>query len=190
MASINCNEELRGLDFIELGCDEQLGSIVAVAFIDETVLFGDDETYASIKPEIEDPANWIGLAYSSDIIVFPEVRGSYSGGAPTEVNSKGDQDTRVIGAKHDASFMLDSVKFNADFVNALNKSRNYKFAYVTGIDYRSGGGVLHYVPRTVSIYGRENVPEGTDSLLDWMFNVKWSDINNPLTFDLPAGIFE
>lgn len=163
--------------FIDLvGCDIEPGSIVAVAFIEDSVTFTD----------ITDPAEWAGLDYASDILIHKEVRGSYSKPAATEIPGKGKQDTRVVGRKHEMAFKVSSIKGNDPYWNALNRSTNYTMAFVVGSDY----DLLFRVDKNVSIDAAAEVQEGLDTEVDWNVTVKWSDIEVPSTSDVPAGIFE
>jgi len=164
-------------EYIEqVGCDIENGSVVAVAFIEDSVEFTD----------ITDPAEWVGLDYASDILVHKEVRGSYAKPAATEVPGKGKQDTRIVGRKHELIFRVSSVKDNDNYWNTLNRSTNYTLAFVVGSDY----DLLLRVDKGVSIDSSPEVQEGLDTEVDWLVSVKWSDINVPSTSDVPAGIFE
>jgi hypothetical protein len=136
--------------------------------------------------DITDPAQWQNLTYASDILIHPEVRGSYAKAAATEIQGKGKQDTRVVGRKHEVIFRVASVKGNDDYWNALNKATNYKCAFVVGSNY----DLLYYVDVNVSIDAATEIQEGLDTEVDWMVSVKWSDFDVPSTSDVPAGIFE
>ena len=161
--------------FVEPECTIEGGRIVACAFVYNTIAFTD----------ITDPAEWVDENYASDIIVFQEVSGSYAGGSPTEVAGKGNNDTRVVGAKHEATVRISGVKGNDAFWNAMNRSSGYNFAFVVGGDY----GLLMYVPVDVSIYARPDVQEGLDTEVDWVVSIKWSEFDNPQTSNVPTGIF-
>lgn len=164
----------------QLGCDLEPGSITAMAFVEE------DVDFETNPDDIENPANWINLAYAASVIIFQEVRGSYPRPAATEVPGKGKQDIRVVGRKHQATFKVNSVKGNDSFWNTMNKATNYKAAFVVGIDY----DLLIYVPVNVSIDAALLVPESTDSEAEWEVVVKWSSKDVPRTHNVPAGIFE
>jgi hypothetical protein len=163
--------------YIDLvGCDIEPGSVVAVAFIEDSVTFTD----------ITDPAEWTSLTYATDILIHSEVRGSYPKPSPTEIQGKGKQDTRIVGRKHELVFRVASIKGNDNYWNTLNRSTNYKVAFVVGVNY----DLLYYVDNNVSIDAASDVQEGIDTEVDWMVSVKWSDIEVPSTSDVPAGIFE
>ena len=166
--------------FVDLvGCDIEGGSVVAVALIEDSVVFNDAN-------DITDPANWVDLTYASDIIIYQEVRGSYPVPAPTEIPGKGKNDVRVTGRKHELTFRMEAIKGNDNHVNTVNKATNYTLAFVVGGEY----DMLYYVSKNVSISAASDIQEGLDTNVDWVFTIKWSDINVPSTSDVPAGIFD
>lgn len=171
----NCRPDIPSY-FDIAGCDVEGGSVVAVAFIEDSVTFTD----------ITDPSEWTGQTYASDILIHKEVRGSYAKPAATEIQGKGKQDTRVVGRKHELVFRVASVKGNDNYWNSLNKATNYNLAFVVGSNY----DLLMYVDKNVSIDAAPEVQEGLDTEVDWMVSVKWSDFDVPSTSDVPTGTFE
>jgi len=171
----NCRPDVQ--EYLEIaGCNVETGSVVAVSFIEDSVTFTD----------ITDPAEWTGQTYASDILIHQEVRGSYAKPAPTEIQGKGKQDTRVVGRKHELIFRVASVKGNDPYWNALNQATNYTLAFVVGSDY----DLLMRVDKNVSIDAAPEVQEGLDTEVDWLVSVKWSDFDVPSTSDVPIGIFD
>jgi len=152
------------------------GRIVAIAFVDEGVTFVD----------ITDPAEWVDPTYAADILIHQEVNGAKPPSSPVEVEGKGKQPTRTVGRAFEATVRVNGIKGNDEYWNALNASTNYKFAYVTGEDY----SILHYVDTIVSISADADIQSATDTEIDWVVVVKWSDKDLPSTSDVPAGIFE
>ena len=164
-------------DYIEPDCQAiELGRIVAIAFIDEDVEFSD----------ITDPAEWTGLTYATDILVHKQTNGSMSPASPVTVEGKGAQATRGVGRDHTATVRVPGIKGNDEYWNALNRSNNYKFAFVTGKDY----DLLHYVDAIVDVAAGEDVPSPLSSEIDWVVTITWSDNDMPSTSDVPAGVFE
>lgn len=158
------------------GCDIENGSVVAVAFIEDSVTFND----------ITDPSEWVGQTYASDILIHKEVRGSYPKPAPTEIQGKGKQDTRIVGRKHELTFRVSKILGNEGYWDSLNQSTNYTIAFVVGGNY----DLLYYVTANVSIDSGSDVQEGLDTEVDWQVIVKWSDKNLPSTSKVPDGIFD
>lgn len=172
------------VDYTELsGCEFETGRIVALAFVDESINFGDGTGGTT---DITDPANWTGLTYSADILVYKDVRGSYPLPSPTEIPGKGKQDVRVSGRKHEITVFIDNVGDNWNHFNALNKSTGYKCVFVVGADYDK----MFHVNTTVNINAGFPVEEGLDSELNWQVVIKWDDIDLPKKYSVPAGIFE
>lgn len=171
----NCRPDVQTfLD--QAGCEIEGGSIVALAFIEDSVTF----------TNITDPSEWVGLTYASDILIHQEVRGSYPKAAATEIPGKGKQDIRITGRKHVANVRIGSIKGNEGYWDQLNQATNYKVAFVIGADY----DLLYFVDKNVSINASSVVEEGLDTEVDWDVEIKWSDKNLPSTSDVPTGIFE
>jgi hypothetical protein len=166
-------------DYIEPDCQAfEGGRIVAMAFIDEDVVFDDTN-------DITDPANWTGLAYENDIIIYQKTNGSMSPASPVTVEGKGAQAEKSVGRDHVVSVRVPGIKGNDGHWNALNRSTNYNFAFVTGKDY----DILHYVNAIVDINAGEDIPSPLSSEIDWVATVAWSDNDLPSTSDVPVGIF-
>lgn len=161
-------------EYTELvGCDVERGSIVAVAFIEETNSFTD----------ISNPDEWVN---GSNIYIHRQVRGLYQKYTSIGVEGKGRQDIRITGRKHAAIFKIDNIRSNEPYWNTLNKATNYKFAFVTSADYDT----IFYVNKNVSIDAGLDVKRKLDSQLEWMITVKWSDRVIPIASDAPQGIFD
>lgn len=163
-------------DYIEPDCQAfEGGRIVAIAFIDEDVEFTD----------ITDPAEWTTLTYATDILIHQKTNGSMSPASPVTVEGKGAQAEKSVGRDHTVSVRVPGIKGNNAYWDALNRSTNYKFAFVTGKDY----DLLHYVDSITNIDAGEEVQTALSSEVDWVVNVAWSDNDLPSTSDVPTGIF-
>ena len=164
-------------DYIEPDCQAfEGGRIVAIAFIDEDVTFTD----------ITDPAEWTGLTYATDIIIHNKTNGTMSPASAVNVEGKGAQAEKSVGRDHAVSVRVPGIKGNDEHWNALNRSTNYKFAFVTGKDY----DLLHYVESIVNIDAGEDIQSSLSSEVDWVVNVTWSDNDLPSTTDVPTGVFD
>ncbi len=160
----------------QLNCELETGSVVAVAFIDDSVEFSN----------IESAAEWSNLVYSTDILIHKEVRGSYSKPESQIITSPGKNDSRIVGRQHELGFRASSIKENTPYWNILNNSSNYKFAFVIGSEY----DLLMYINQHVTIDAAADVQEGLDSEVDWLVSVKWPSLELPGTSDVPFGIFD
>jgi len=168
----NCRNDVP--EFNDIGCNIELSDIRAFALVDETVVITDPT----------DPDDWDAGAYEANILIFSESSGSYTASV-TEVSSKGRQDMRTAGIKHEATIRLDGLKLNNEFADVLNKADNYRLYAVLGVDHNT---LLHSIAN-VSINMVAMIPEGTDQIADWQLMVKWSYPSNPVFTAVPTGIF-
>ena len=159
-----------------LNCEIETGSVVAVAFIDDSIEFSN----------IEDASEWSDLVYETDILVHKEVRGSYAKPESQIITALGKNDSRIVGRQHEVVFKASSIKENTPYWNILNNSSNYTFAFVIGSDY----DLLMYVNQQVTIDAAAEVQEGLDSEVDWLVSVKWPSLELPGTSDVPYAIFD
>lgn len=157
--------------------------MVAFALVDK------DHTLSNPDQSTE----WLNASYDSDVIIFKEVTGSYAKPSANEISGKGSQQSRVVGRDHELVIRLDGVKENVDFWNAVNKANNYRVAFVTGSDYQATtktNAILFFTEVSVNVDAGIAVPEDLNGQVEWEVSVKWSDINAPLAYDVPAGVFE
>jgi hypothetical protein len=166
-------------DFVVSDCVFESGRVVALAFVHKDV-----QTPIYANPS--NPALWVDGAYSSDIIIFKNVRGSFDGGSPIEVPGTGNQSTKVINADRTLTVMVQGVKGNEDVWNELVKEKGYRVAWVVGSDY----GTLFFNNVDTSIFATAPVEEGLDTEVMWNVTVKWKDVNLPKSSNVPTGIFE
>lgn len=153
--------------------DVEQGGIRSVAFIKNTFEFTDPSN----------PTEWQTGFDNGDIVIIPETRGTYDGGAEQEGPGFGDQATRVIGYNHTLTFDAPNYKRNCDFFNILKNSRQYKFAYRTGSS-------INMVDVTVGVIPKAPVAQELTSDVVWNVTVKWSSPDSPCPYDVPPGIFD
>lgn len=151
------------------------GRIVAVAFIKTSYTFTD----------ITDPTEWQTAITAGDVKIHKKVRGSYPAASDVTAPGLGNQESQVIGATHQMTFVDTAIKGNSGYWNAFRLSNAWKVAFVVGKDYDK----LFEVDATVQISARQVVEESLDSRVVWQVNVGWSDIDSPTVGDVPAGVF-
>ena len=166
-------------DFVVSDCIFESGRVVALAFVHKDV-------QPAIYANPSNAALWVDSAYSSDVIIFQNVRGSFDGGSAIEVPGTGNQSTKVINADRTLTVMVQGVKGNEDVWNELVKEKGYRVAFVVGADYN----LMMFNNVDTSIFAVPPVEEGLDTELMWNVTVKWKDINNPKTSNVPVGVFE
>jgi len=162
-------------EFIEPDCGFETGRIVAIAFINKRI-------HSTIYANPSNNALWVDGSYAADLFIFKSVRGTYDGGSPIEVAGVGDQDSRVINADRNMEVSIQGVKSNESFFDELVKSPDYMVAYVVGGDYQT----LFINNKRISVFGGAPVEEGLDSEMVWKVKIKWKDIKNPKSSNVPA----
>ena len=106
-------------DFVVSDCIFESGRVVALAFVHKDV-------QPAIYANPSNAALWVDSAYSSDVIIFQNVRGSFDGGSAIEVPGTGNQSTKVINADRTLTVMVQGVKGNEDVWNELVKEKGYR----------------------------------------------------------------
>lgn len=128
------------------------------------------------------PTEWRNGILAKKIIIIPNTNGTFDGGSEVEVPGYGDQATKTTGYNFVAVYNDPNYKANADFYNALRRSRNWKFAYRTSSQ-------THLTQNTVSIIPKNPVTDDIASDVTWNVTVKWADDDLPIPYDTPTGIF-
>lgn len=155
-------------------CDAiEHGRVRSIAFIKKSFVFEDPT----------DPTEWEAGVASGDIIIIPEVLGSFNGGEPVESTGYGDQATKITGYNFELPFKDPSYANNADFYNGLKRSRNYKVAYRTE-------NYTHISDNAVTVIPKSPVGEDLTSEVVWDVLVKFSQGDIPTPTLTPPGIFE
>jgi hypothetical protein len=148
------------------------GRIGSTAFIKTSFEFTDPS----------DPTEWQTGINAGDIIIIPEVLGSFDGGTEVEGAGYGRQSTSLLGYNFTANFKDPNYKSNCTFYNLLKNSRAWKFAYKTETQ-------IHITNNPVQVIPKNPVTEELNSDVVWDVTVKWDDQDLPCPFDEPAGIF-
>jgi hypothetical protein len=154
-------------------CEEpEHGRVRSVAYIKKGFEFNDPS----------DPTEWEAGIASKDIIIIPEVNGTFDGGAEVEVPGYGDQATKLVGYNFGLQYNDPNYKNNAAFYNAIKRSRNYRLAFRTETQ-------IHLTENSVSVVPKNPVTDDVTSEVVWAVGVKWAEGDLPQPFDVPVGIF-
>jgi len=132
-----------------------------------------------------DPTNateWRNGILAKKIIIIPEVNGTFDGGAEVEAPGYGDQVSKLTGYNFQAVYNDPNYRLNADFYNALKRSRNWRFAYRTE-------NLVHLTQNTVSVIPKNPVTDDLASEVVWNVTVKWTEEDLPIPYTTPSGIF-
>lgn len=154
-------------------CDDtEHGRIRSVAFIKKSFQFLDPTN----------PVEWHTGIANKDIIIIPDVNGTFDGGSETEGDGYGDQQTKLLGYNFTATYKDPSYKLNAKFYNEIKRSRNYYFGYRTETQ-------IHLVLPVVQAIPKNPVTANTTDEVTWEVTVKWADEDLPIPYDAPANTF-
>lgn len=155
-------------------CEEiELGRVRSVAFIKNTFDFVDPTS----------PIEWRNGFLSGDIILIPQTKGTFDGGAEVTAPGYGDQSTRLTGYNFQAQYQDPNYRKNANFYNAIKNSRQYRFAYRTETQ-------VHITDKTVQVIPKNPVQDDTTTEVVWDVLVQWSGKDLPVPYDVPPTIFD
>lgn len=155
-------------------CEElEQGRIRSVAYIKKTFAFTDPSN----------PVEWQTGFDNGDIILIPQTKGTFDGGAEVTAPGYGDQNTRLTGYNFQVQYQDPNYAQNCNFYNAIKNSRQYKFAYRTS-------SKIHIVDYTVQVIPKNPVQDDVNSEVVWDVLVQWSGKDVPCPFDVPPTIFD
>lgn len=167
-----CDAEIP--DHLCANCDDiEHGRIRSIAFIKKSFHFHD----------ITNPVEWTAAINAKNVIIIPDVNGTFDGGAEQEADGYGDQQTKLVGYNFTLNFKDPNYKQNAAFYNAIKNSRNYTIAYRTETQ-------IHPSLVAVEIIPKNPVTANTTDEVVWDVTVKWSTGDVPEPFDAPLGTFQ
>ncbi len=152
---------------------KEKGRIGTVAFIKKGFVFVDPSSEAA----------WTAGIVSGDIILIPQVIGSFDGGAEIESAGYGRQSTQLVGYNFSANFKDPNYKSNCEFYNALKNSRSFKFAFVTETQ-------VHLTDVAVSVIPKNPITEDLNSDVVYDVTVKWAYKDLPCPVEAPTNIFD
>jgi hypothetical protein len=154
-------------------CDTgEHGRIGSVAFI--------KTAYTFTNPS--DATEWQDAVAAGNVVIIPEVSGSYDGGKPKDGPGYGRAESTYMGSDHSLKFSDPTYKANIAFYNLLRKSRNYKMAFVTETQ-------VHMIEAPCNFRPIAPVKDGLDTTVVWEVEVKWVFPDSPLAYDTPVGTF-
>ena len=154
-------------------CDDpEYGRVRGTAFIAADFSFTDPSS----------ATEWRNGILAKKIIIIPETNGTFDGGSEVEGPGYGDQASKLTGYNFSATYNDPNYKNNADFYNALKRSRSWKFAYKTATQ-------VHLTQNTVSVIPKNPVTDDITAEVTWNVLVKWSEGDLPVPYDEPVGIF-
>ena len=155
-------------------CDDPEGGRVrSIAYVKKSRIFAD----------LSNPVEWQNAIAAKDVIIIPEVNGTFDGGAEQTGDGYGDQQTKLLGYNFTLNYKDPNYKQNARFYNELLKSRNYYIVYRTETQ-------VHSSDVTVQVIPKNPVTANTTDEVTWDVTVQWSSGSLPEPQDEPGGIFD
>lgn len=168
----NCDAEIP--DHVCDPCEDiEQGRVRSIAYIKKTVAFLDPTN----------PVEWQQQFDAGNIILIPQTKGTFDGGAEVESPGYGDQATRLTGYNFQLQYQDPNYRQNCAFYNALKNSRDWKVAYRTSSQ-------IHLVEVAVSVIPKNPVQDDINSEVVWDVLVKWADKDVPCPYDVPPTIFD
>jgi len=168
------------------GCDHDLplhicndcnvpehGRVRSVAFIKKTFRFTDPSN----------PQEWRSGIIDGDIIIIPQVLGSYNGGEPVEGPGYGDTISKITGYNFELAFKDPNYTDNAGFYNAIKRNHIWLIAFRSET-------LTHMSTNTISIVPKNPITENLNDEVVWDVIVKFSQADLPEPFPTPDGIFQ
>ena|ERR1043165_4991069 len=167
----DCDSDLP--DHLCSNCEDiEHGRLRSVAFYKKSFAFTDPSN----------PLEWRTGILNKDIIIIPDVNGTFDGGSEVTADGYGDQQEKLIGYNFTAQYKDPNYKQNADFYNVIKNSRNWMFAFKTETQ-------VHFSDVTVQVIPKNPVTANTTDEVVWDVTVKWAGGTVPKPYDAPAGTF-
>lgn len=156
------------------------GRVRSVMFIDKSLLATLAAVTAPATTKNIETKEWVETQIEAGlIIVIPNVRGTYDGGASSKVAGFGDVKEKVIGKIHTAVFNDPNHTDNGAFYAALEDNcKQYAFGFRTASELRVANVVLD------TFEAKDAVEEDTESLVLWNGTAVWTQKGTTKTLDI------
>lgn len=154
-------------------CDEVEGARVrGIAFIRLGYSF-DPESVSDWSRGIDD----------GDIIVIPQVRGTFDGGVPVTEEGFSIWRTTMLGLNYSLTYIDPSYALQRNLYNHLMWSRDFSVAFITETK-------LHLSRMPVTILPKNPVEDAVSGSVNWAVELQWSDTALPEIYEKPLQVFE
>jgi len=158
------------IDAIEHGRIGQ-GAFIKKSYVDQLLV--DPETAAT----------WDAGITAGDIVISPNLRGTYDGGAPVQVNGYGRVDQKTTGYKFTAQIHDPVYADNYDFYKSLAGNSGLHFAFLTETQAR-----ITEVP--VNVTPKDPITDVLDDAVEWVSDITWSFKFPAKPFTAPQSVFQ
>jgi len=139
--------------------------------------------YAAIAADPETDAVWDAAITAGKVIILPNLRGTYDGGAPVTTPGYGRVKDKTTGYNFTANITDPVYAANYDFYASLAGTSSYHFVFLTETQ-----GHLTQVP--VNVAPKNPVTDNLDDEVTWQSDITWSAKFAPKPFLAPQAIFQ
>lgn len=151
----------------------EYGRVRSIALIKNTFSFTDPTS----------SAEWTAGIAAGNIIVIWKTKGTYDGGATTELTGFGDVATINGNTLHTLTYEDPNYAENCDHYNAMRNSQDYYGAFRTSSQ-------THLTGAPVTLTPKNPVADDINAVTTWSVQMKWTNPDSPCPFTTPAGIFD
>ena len=149
---------------------KELGGIRSVAFIKDNFAFTNPSS----------ASEWNNGVTAGNIILIPQVYGTFDGGSPQESQGFGDNPTSLDGYDFMLQFFDPNFIGNTDFYDTIKNNRNgWKVAFRTESQ-------VYLSDKSVTIIPKMPIAQDVKSKVLWDITVKWTSDALPQAYTSPA----
>jgi len=161
-------------------CESEIGALTHECDACASTELGNIRSFALIKAGtvLPSPATliaWTALIESGDIIIIPESRGTFDGGAPKMGAGYGDEKERLLGHDYVLAVKDPAYKQNSPFWSAVEKEK-WNLAWRTETQ-------LSVVKAKATITAKAPVTEDIEAEVVWEVEAKWFSQEKPVISD-------
>lgn len=141
-----------------------------------------DTAYATIMADPTDAQLWTDAITAGDVIVLPQLTGTFDGGAPKYGPGYGDLKEKFLGSDFTAVIKDPVYKENWAHYKSLAGKSNWHFVYITESQ-------LHVSGKAVNVAPKNPITENVDDDVVWEAEIKWFEKFTPAPHDAPLSVF-
>jgi len=131
----------------------------------------------------ENVSDWVRGMDEGDIIVIPEVRGTFDGGNPITEDAFSVWRTQLLGYQYNLIYTDPSYANQRELYNFLMWSRDFSVAFITETK-------LHLSRMPVTVLAKNPIEEGVGTSVNWQIELQWADTNLLEVYEKPLQVFE
>lgn len=166
-----CGDEL--LDHWCDPCDEGEGDGVRSIFLYKDGTFSATPTTQEFRDGVT----------NGNIVIIPETRGTFDGGAPTYGKGFGDRTTTFESADYKLTYTDPNYYRNRSYYNSAQSQTQWN------IGWRSET-LIHLSEKKVTMFGKDPHTDDNKKKIYWEVETTWTSKNKPLLFPTPSDVFE